>query len=268
MPITDLTGRTALLTGATGGIGHAIARALHARGAAVKLTARRAEVLEELASELGDRAEVIPADLSSPDEARGLAERAGPVDLLVANAGVPGSGRLEDYTTEQVDRVLHVNLHAPVALAHALLPGMLERGSGHLTFVSSIAGKVASANSSLYSATKFGLRGFGLSLHEDLRGTGVGCTVVFPGFISDAGMWADSGLDLPAGLGPRTPEQVAEGVLRGIETNRAEVDVAGLMQRFGGWLSGPSPGAVAAIMRRSGGDTLSSALAEAQRGKR
>jgi short-subunit dehydrogenase len=264
----DLDGRTALVTGASGGLGNAIARALHARGAAVKLTSRRAEVLEELAGELGDRAEVMPADLSDADDVRRLADEAGPVDVLVANAGLPGTGELREYTPEQIDRVLEVNLRSPVHLTHALLPGMLERGSGHLVYISSISGKVASPRASLYNATKFGLRGFSLSLHDELRGTGVGCTTIFPGFITDAGMFADSKLDAPPGSGPRKPEDVAEAVLKAIDRNPREIDVAGVVPRSAGWLLGISPGLVSALQRRAGGDRTTAELAEAQRVKR
>jgi short-subunit dehydrogenase len=264
----DLRGKTALVTGASGGLGDAIARALHGRGAAVKLTSRRAEVLEALAGELGERADVMPADLSDAADVRRLARDAGEVDVLVANAGVPGTGRLVEYSPDQIDRVLDVNLSAPVHLTHALLPAMLERGSGHLVYISSISGKVASPQASLYNATKFGLRGFSLALHEELRGTGVGCTTVFPGFISDAGMFADSGLDAPRGSGPRKPEDVANAVLKALDRNPSEIDVAGLVPRMGGWLTGPAPDLVAAMQRRSGGDRVSADLAQAQKSKR
>jgi uncharacterized protein len=267
-PAPDLSGRTALLTGATGGIGNAIARALHRQGAAVKLSGRRAEVLEELAAELGDRAEVLPADLSKSEDVTGLLERAGDVDLLVANAALPGSGRFDDLTAEQVERVLAVNLRAPMLLTHALLPRMLERGSGNLVYIASISGKVPAGGASVYSATKFGLRGFAFSLHEELRETGIGVTAVFPGFIRDAGMFADTELKLPTGTGTRTPEQVAEGVLRGIATNRAEVDVAALSQRLGGRLFGPLPRLVAGALRASGGEAFADELAEKQKPKR
>ena len=264
----ELEGRTALVTGASGGLGNAIARALHARGATVKLSARRAEVLEELASSLGDRADVLPADLSDADDVRRLAGDAGEVDVLVANAGVPGTGPLTEYTPEQIERVLDVNLRSPIHLTYALLPGMLERGSGHLVYISSISGKVASPQASLYNSTKFGLRGFSLALHEELRETGVGCTTVFPGFIESAGMFADSGLDPPKGSGPRKPEDVAMAVLKAIDRNPCEIDVAGVVPRVGGWLSGAAPGLVAAMQRRSGGAETSAELAEAQKAKR
>src|SRR5215211_3859796 len=110
----DLNGARVLLTGATGGIGNAIARALHARGAEVAVSGRRKEMLEALASDLGDRVEVIPADLAQADDVRSLAERAGRVDAFVSNAALPASGALDDFTSEQLDRALDVNLRAPV----------------------------------------------------------------------------------------------------------------------------------------------------------
>ncbi|MDQ3936051.1 MAG: SDR family NAD(P)-dependent oxidoreductase [Actinomycetota bacterium] len=264
----DPNGKTALVTGATGGIGNAIARALHGRGATVKVTGRRAEVLEELARELGDRVEVLPADLASADDVRRLAGEAGEVDVLVANAGLPGTGKLTEYSPEQIDRVLDVNLRSAVHLTHALLPGLIKRASGHLIYISSISGKVASPQASLYNATKFGLRGFSLALHDDLRESGVGVTTIFPGFISDAGMWADSKLDAPSGSGVRKPEDVADAVLKALAKNPREIDVAGVIPRVGGKLAGAAPALVAGMQRRSGGEKVSAALADAQREKR
>ena len=109
---------------------------------------------------------------------------------------------------------------------------MLERGRGHVVFVSSLSGKVASPRSGIYSATKFGLRGFAAGLREDVEAKGIGVTVVFPGFVSDAGLYADSGVKLPPWVGTRTPEQVAAAVVRGIERERAELDVAPLGLRW------------------------------------
>jgi short-subunit dehydrogenase len=264
MPI-DLDGARALVTGATGGIGQAIARALHSRGSHVLLTGRRREVLDELAAELGERAESLPADLSSPDDGRALVERAGRVDVLVANAALPGSGRLDSYSSEEIDRALDVNLRAPIQLARVLTPAMVERGAGHVVLVSSLSGKVATAQTSIYNATKFGLRGFGFALHDELRDTGVGVTTVFPGFIAEAGMFAESGAKLPPGVATRKPEQVAAAVVTGIDKNRAEIDVAPVGLRLGGWLFGASPSLVSALGRRFGGDKVAEALAEGQR---
>ena len=264
----EIAGCRALVTGATGGIGQAIAQALHARGAHVVVTGRRAEVLEELAAELGEGVETVPADLSSTEAARELASRAGQVDILVANAAKPGSGRVDDYSPEEIDSAIDVNLRAPMQLARALVPGMQERGAGHLVFVSSISGKVALGGAAVYSATKFGVRGFAFGLREDLRGTGVGVTTVFPGFISDAGMFADTGIRLPPGSGSRTAGDVAAAVIRGVERNRAEIDVASFPQRSGGWLWPMAPSFVAAVARRSGAERLAERMSEAQRPKR
>jgi uncharacterized protein len=264
----ELQGRSVLLTGATGGIGAAIARALHARGASLLLTGRRSEVLETLRSELGDRAEVIVADLADRDDVAGLCERAATVDALVANAALPASGRIEEFTPEEVDRALDVNLRAPVQLGRAAAPAMAERRLGHLLFVSSLAGKVASPGSALYSATKFGVRAFAAALRQDLYGTGVGVTTVFPGFVRGAGMFADADVKLPTGVGTVTPEQVAEGVVRGIEHDKGEIDVAPLGLRAGALVAAVSPGLSARVQRRTGGVDLSEAIARGQADKR
>jgi len=268
----QISGSTVLLTGASGGIGQAIARALHARGAKLVLTGRRAEVLEPLAAELGGRA--LAVDLSDAAAVEQLAAALSPegdvgeVDILIANAALPASGRLDSYTVEQIDRALDVNLRAPIVLAHALAPGMVERGSGHLVFISSLAGKAASPRSSLYNASKFGLRGFAAALRADLRDSGVGVSTVFPGFIRDAGMFADSGASLPPGVGTRSPEDVARAVIAAIERNRGEVDVAPLALRAGIIFAGIAPELAGAVQRRLGAEEIGAELASAQREKR
>jgi uncharacterized protein len=264
----QLAGARALVTGATGGIGGAIARALHARGATVVLTGRRVELLEELRAGLGERAEAIPADLSEQAAPMRLAEAAGAVDVLVANAALPASGRLEEFDPDEIDRSIDVNLRAPVQLTRALLPGMLERGRGHVVLVSSLSGKVASPRSGLYSATKFGLRGFAAGLREDVEPLGIGVTVVFPGFVSDAGFFAESGVKLPRWVGTNTPEEVAAAVVRGVERGRAEVDVAPLSLRAGTWISQLVPVTAARVQRKLGSERIADALSEAQRDQR
>lgn len=256
-----------LVTGATGGIGQAIARAFAARGADLILTGRKADVLERLAGEL--RAQAIACDLADHAELDRLVAESSSVDVLVANAALPASGALTELAQEEIDRMLEVNLRAPIALARALAPGMIERGRGHMVFISSLAGKAASPASSIYSAGKFGLRGFALSLREDLRHQGVGVSVVLPGFISDAGMFADAGdIKLPAGIGTRTPEQVAAAVIGVIERDRAEIQVAPLSLRLGATFAGIAPQLAAAGSRLLGSDRIAAELAAGQRDKR
>jgi short-subunit dehydrogenase len=261
-----VAGSRVLLTGASGGLGVAIARALSERGASLILSGRRTEVLEPLASELGARA--VVADLSIPGEVDRLLKDAGEVDILVANAALPASGPLDSFDVEEIDRAIGVNLRAPIVLAHGLMAGMVTRGSGHLVFISSLAGKAATPESSLYNASKYGLRGFASALRADLRSSGVGVSAVFPGFIRDAGMFADADVKLPAGVGTRSPEEVAKGVLDAIERNRGEVDVAPLQLRASAAFAGLAPETAARLARRLGSEGIARRLAAGQREKR
>jgi short-subunit dehydrogenase len=259
----ELAGRKALLTGATGGLGRAIAEALAAKGASLKLSSRKAEALEALAAELpGDGHTILPADLAEPGAAEQLAAEAGDVDLLVANAGLPGSGWLADFSAEELARALRVNLEAPMLLARALYPGMVERGSGHLVFVSSLSGKVASPRSAIYNATKFGLRGFSMALRTDLAPKGVGASLVSPGFIRDAGMFADSGAKPPAGLGTGTPEQVGAAVVRAVERDKVEIVVAPMTARFASHVAMISPAIGVRSQAGSAGQKAAEAIVE------
>jgi short-subunit dehydrogenase len=262
----NVAGKTVLLTGATGGLGHAIARRLAAKGAHVVLSGRRGDVLVELAGEIGG--EIAPADLSDPIAVRELAAAHADIDILVCNAGLPASGRLETYDEEQIQRALLVNLHAPILLAHAITPRMVERRSGHIVFMSSLSGKTATAGSSLYNATKFGLRGFAGALRAELHGSGVGVSAIFPGFIRDAGMFEDAGVKLPRGTGTKSPEQVARATLRAIERNRGEIDVAPIALKLGATISGIAPELSAADTRKAGGDASAAQIEAGQLDKR
>ncbi len=255
-----------LLTGATGGIGMAIARAFAGRGARLVISARRSEILDPLAAEVGGRA--VRTDLARREDVERLLAEAGDVDVLVANAALPASGVLTELSQEQIDRMLEINLRAPIALARAIAPGMIERGSGHMVFISSLAGKAAAPASSIYSATKFGLRGFALGLREDLRHHGVGVSVVLPGFISDAGMFADANVELPRGVGTRSPEQVAEAVVQAVERDRAEIEVAPLGLRLGANFASVAPAVAASVQRKIGGGRVATELAAGQTDKR
>jgi short-subunit dehydrogenase len=267
----EVAGNRALLTGATGGIGRAIARALAAAGASVVLSSRKGEELEELAGSLsgGGHSTVVSdlADVGAADKLAADAGADGAIDILVANAGLPGSGRIENFSSEEVARALRVNLESPILLARALAPAMSERRRGHLLFVSSLAGKAASPRASIYNATKFGLRGFALGLREDLHDSGVGVSVVMPGFIRDAGMFAESGAKLPPGIGTATPDEVAAGVIRAIVRNKAQVEVAPPQQRALVAFAHAFP-SLAARVQRGGGTKIADDLARGQSDKR
>jgi short-subunit dehydrogenase len=255
-----------LITGATGGIGAAVARAFAARGAQLILSGRRQDILDSLAAQLGGRA--IACDLASREDVQRLIDSVGHVDVLIANAALPATGHITELSQSQLDTMLEVNLRAPIALARGLIPGMVGRGHGHLVFISSLSGKVASPMSAAYNATKFGLRGFSLAVREDLRGTGVGVSSILPGFISDAGMFADSKAKLPPGVGTRTPDDVAAAVIAAVEHNRAEVSVAPVGLRLGAGFASVLPSVAATVTRLTGGDKVAHHLAAGQVDKR
>jgi short-subunit dehydrogenase len=265
----ELAGKTALLTGATGGLGRATAKALAARGATLVLSGRKAEALEALAAELpGEGHRTIPSDLSEPGAAEKLAAEAGAVDVLVANAGLPGTGRLPEFDSARLEGTLRVNLEAPMHLARAVEPAMLEKGSGHMVFIASLSGKSATPLSSVYNATKFGLRGFALGLRADLDPVGIGVSIVSPGTIREAGMYADSGADPIPGLGTGSPKQVANAVVKAIERNKVEIAVAPVQQRFLAHFALANPGIGVKAASGGAGQKAAAAVAEGQLDKR
>jgi short-subunit dehydrogenase len=235
----EIAARTALLTGATGGLGRAIARGLAGAGASLVLSGRREQDLLALA-------ESLP----------GTDHR-----VLVANAGLPGTGWLAEFSAEEVKRALRVNLEAPMLLARALFPEMLERGSGHLVFVSSLSGKSASPRSSIYNATKFGLRGFALGLRTDLAPRGIGVSLVSPGFVRDAGMFAEAGEKKPPLMGTTTPEAVADAVRSAIVSDRVEVAVAPFFDRVAAHAGMVSPRVAVLAQSGSVGQRAADAIA-------
>ncbi|MEU1011806.1 MULTISPECIES: SDR family NAD(P)-dependent oxidoreductase [unclassified Streptomyces] len=261
-----IAGATVLLTGVTGGIGGAIAAEMSARGAHLVLTGRRSEALEPLADRYGAR--TILADLADDEDVRRLAEEAAGTDILIANAALPSSGDLLDYTPAQIDRALAVNLRAPAMLARLLAPGMVARGHGHICFVGSLSGMAATKSSSLYTATKFGLRGLSLAFRQDLHGTGVGVSIVQPGFVRDVGMFADTGSPTPGGVRTVAPRQVVRGVTRAIERNAAEINVAPLELRFLTRIASQFPAFAERVQRHAGAERTLKTIVAAQRTSR
>jgi short-subunit dehydrogenase len=258
-----IDGSVALITGANGGLGEAIATRLAHDGAKLILTGRRKDALEPIAEKLG--AKMIIADLAKREDVDRLMAEAGDVDIAVLNAALPATGVFVDMEDEFVNRALDVNLRVPIVMAHRCAKAMAPRGRGHIVFISSMSGKVVSLGASMYSATKFGMRGFALALREELAMSNVGVSTIFPGFISDKGMFKKTGVKLPAVVGTKTSEDVAAAVSRSIAKNISEIDVAAIDQRFGAFLAALSPGLVASIQKNFGGHDVSKQMMAAQR---
>jgi NADP-dependent 3-hydroxy acid dehydrogenase YdfG len=214
----DLAGRRIVLTGATGGIGRAVAQRLARADAELLLFGRRAHTLEGLASEL--RALAVVGDLTDrsfmSDVPGRVAELWGTApDVLINNAGAFELAPFVDTDPATFDSLMAVNLRVPFELARVWLPDMIARGSGHIVNVGSIAGRIAFAGNAAYSASKFGLRGLHEVLVEELHGTGVRATWVEPSAV-DTPLWdrfdPDSRPDLPSRKNMLIPEAVAEAV--------------------------------------------------------
>lgn len=236
----EIRSSVAVVTGASSGIGRAVALALAGKGATVVLAARRRERLEELEREIagkGGRALAAPCDVTDTEQILHLAglvhEAFGRCDILVNNAGIPAGERFESLAYERIDEVVATNLLSVLHATRAFLPGMRERGRGHILNVASIAGRHAVPGSGLYSATKHAVVAFSVSENLALHGQGVLVTAVNPGFIKT---------ETFTGRGPRllqtTSEKVAEATCRAIEHNRApEVFVPGWVRI--GWMLPP-----------------------------
>jgi uncharacterized protein len=248
-----LEGSIALVTGASSGIGRALSPLLAARGASLALAGRDAAALAEIAERTGGQP--LAADLASPGGAERLAglvlERFGRVDLLVSNAGAGWAGDLVAMPLETADRLFALNLVAPVRLTRLLLPGMLERGSGHLVYVTSIAGATGVAREAVYAATKAGLATFADSVREEVAGSGVTVSVVVPGVV-DTPFFDRRGSAYDRSWPPPIrPERVARALLRAISSDRAEV-FAPAWVRVPARLKGAAPGVYRRLALRFG----------------
>ena len=185
-----LDGKAALVTGASGGIGAGVARALHAQGAVVVLSGTRTDALETLAAELGDRAHVRPADLREPAAPEALVEAAeaaaGPLAILVSNAGLTRDMLALRMSDESWQTVLDVDLTAPFRLARAALRGMVRRRTGRIINISSIVGATGNAGQANYAAAKAGLVGMTKALGQEVASRGITVNVIAPGFVVTA----------------------------------------------------------------------------------
>lgn len=227
----DWSGATALVTGASRGLGSVLAIAFAKRGLHLVLAARDAKKLEGVAKECeaaapgsgsGAPVRIIEADVSVAAERHALLEACGPVDVLVNNAGIEIAVALADQTEADIDAQVATNLVAPIALTKLFLPAMIARRSGVVVNVSSMSGKSSTPFNSIYAATKHGINGFSSSLRVELTGTGVHVGVVCPSFVANSGMWADTGLKAPAMMREVSPDAFVKAVFA-VMNGKAEV---------------------------------------------
>jgi short-subunit dehydrogenase len=268
----DLAGRNALVTGASGGIGTHIARALARAGMNVAVTGRREDALNAVVTELrslGAGAEALTVDLNDLEQAQGLIERAeqalGPVDVLVNNAGVEYASAFDRAPRNELLETVTVNLTAPMLLTHAALPGMLERGRGHVVFISSGAGKIAPAYEAPYGATKAGLIALTQGLRREFRNQPVSFSVVCPGFVAGDGMYqrmAEEGVRSNRILGTTTVQRIADDVLDAVRRDLPEVIDTGSPVRPVFALSQLAPRTTERLVTRIGMDKMFERTAE------
>lgn len=234
--MVQLEGSTALVTGASRGVGPFLAEALAQRGAGLVLTARSRERLERVAGGLTRfqvRVDVIEADLSTPEGTEALVReidtKVPAIDILVNNAGMAAMLPYHRIHPSEIARELYVNLGASLALSRLLLPGMVQRGRGHIVNISSIAGDVPLPYEAIYGATKAGLVLASKALRMEYRGSGVSVSVILPGVVRGTGMAEDfarrTGIGFPWFMGGCSPQQIARAVVRAIEKDRAEIMV-------------------------------------------
>ena len=256
----DLRGRNALVTGAGGGLGAYIARALADQGVNLSLTDLPEASVDGLSAELRTRGVEVkhaPADLKDGDERRRLANWAedalGPLDILVNNAGVEFGGPFLESDAEALELTVAVNLLATMDLTRLVAPGMLERGRGHVVNMASLAGKLAPAQLASYAASKHGVVGFTAALRAEFGETPVGFSAICPGFVSRVGMYGrlepyiEGGPDTPMGTVP--PERVGEAVVRAIREDVGEIVVNRRPVKPLILLTGVAPGLMARIGR-------------------
>jgi len=269
-------GQTALVTGASRGLGVEIARRLSKRGLDLVLVARSEEALNQVARDLGSETgcevTVTVADLANPAAIAALAEaiaQRGGVDVLVNNAGVESSLRFHERTAAEIEQTIAINLTGPMLLTRALLPGMLERGRGHIVNIASVGGVLGVPFNEPYSATKFGLVGFTRSLRLTAQASGwpVSASVVCPGFIGGAGLFAE--LQRKYGvsaddLGVCPLEDVGSAVIEAIEGDLPDVFVVQGDVRQLVAMSAVDPAAAEQAMLASPGTAMFRSVADAR----
>ena len=254
-----IRGAHALVTGGSRGLGPYIARALAGGGVNLTLTARSADSLRQVAEELSGgaaRVHSIAADVCDDGARRELVEEAestlGPIDILVNNAGIEAIVPYTDLPPDHIEAMIRTNLEAPLILSRLVLEGMIERRRGHVVMMSSLGGKKGSPYSATYAATKAGMIAWTSGLRIELEGTGVSASVICPGFVSEAGMFAVRTQKAPRVLGTSTPEAVVRAVLRAIQRDVGEIIVNPGPVRLGLVFEHLSPGFARWVLEKAG----------------
>jgi short-subunit dehydrogenase len=230
--VQNLQGKYVLLTGGSRGIGPFIAEALAKRGAHIALAARSKEALRRTASSLGTygvKTTICPVDLAQAqqrlDLVRTVLDEFGCIDILVNNAGLETEGSFLSLSWEAIRETIEVNLVAPMVLTHLVLPHMLDRKGGHVVNIASTGAKSGTPYDAVYCGTKAGLTEWTRGLRLELTGTGVYFSTIFPGYITETGMFARFNMMPPWIIGSCTPSQVVRTVVRAIERRKQEVIV-------------------------------------------
>jgi len=257
--MVELTGKIVLLTGGSRGIGPVIAETIARRGAHIALAARDESRLRAVAAHLGELGAttlVVPVDLREARQREQLVDTVlaefGAIDVLVNNAGLETEGAYAELPWDSIYENLDVNLVAPMALTHLVLPSMLARGAGHVVNIASIAAKSGAPYAATYSATKAGLAEWTRALRLELAGTGVRFSTIFPGYVRDVGMFARFGVKPPWMVGSCCATEVADAVVDAIASGRRETIVNCRPLRYAFVLCEASPALGDWLVRFSG----------------
>ena len=254
-----LKGMVVLLTGGSRGIGPIVAESLAKRGANIALAARSKSGLDDVATRLrpiGIKTLTMPIDLSQPSQREKLIvdvlSEFGKIDILVNNAGLETEGAYTELDWPSIQETIEVNLTAPMALTHLVLPGMLERKSGHIVNIASIAAKSGGPYDATYSGTKAGMAEWTRGLRLELRNSGVRFSTIFPGYVREVGMFARFEMKPPRMVGSCHPSQVAEAVVHAIVKGKLEMIINSQPLRYFFMLNELSPALGDWLMRVSG----------------
>jgi len=257
--MTTILGKYVLLTGGSRGLGPVIAEALAKRGAHIALAARSEEGLRTTAqslSKFGIETIIIPVDLSQPEQQQRLVstviERFGSIDILINNAGLETEGAYLDLPWEAIRETVEVNLIAPMAITYQVLPYMLKQKLGHIVNIASVGAKSGIAFAATYCGTKAGLAEWAKGLRLELEGTGIRFSTIFPGYVTDVGMFAKFHMTPPTIVGSCTPSQVADAVVKAIEKEKLEILVNSGSNSLAAAIGELSPELGDWIIKRSG----------------